>query len=273
MKFLSLEERGEEMRVAEEIKAVAGTIRLAHEQGRPECFGRPSHGSTNPAGRTNRRVAVVIATALATLPIGPAWAANITLFNTGVDSSGNLLVGGNGTVDGHYTIFSTTDPTATLGASAVTYNFPYPIAETTSRWLATTASGGGGGVTTFRQSFDLTGFDPATASITGQAAADNSMRIFLNGNLVVANASSSFSTFTPWMISSGFVAGVNTLDFELTDRGVPGAFNINNLVGTAERQVVGAVPEPATWAMMILGFGAIGASMRRRRPSMLTQLT
>lgn len=26
-----------------------------------------------------------------------------------------------------------------------------------------------------------------------------------------------------------------------------------------------AVPEPATWAMMILGFGAIGASMRRRK--------
>ena len=29
---------------------------------------------------------------------------------------------------------------------------------------------------------------------------------------------------------------------------------------------VGAVPEPATWAMMLLGFGAIGASMRRRKP-------
>jgi hypothetical protein len=27
----------------------------------------------------------------------------------------------------------------------------------------------------------------------------------------------------------------------------------------------GAVPEPATWAMMILGFGVIGAGMRRRR--------
>jgi hypothetical protein len=26
-----------------------------------------------------------------------------------------------------------------------------------------------------------------------------------------------------------------------------------------------AVPEPATWAMMIVGFGAIGASMRRRQ--------
>ena len=27
----------------------------------------------------------------------------------------------------------------------------------------------------------------------------------------------------------------------------------------------GAVPEPATWAMMILGFGAVGAGMRRRK--------
>lgn len=27
----------------------------------------------------------------------------------------------------------------------------------------------------------------------------------------------------------------------------------------------GAVPEPSTWAMMLLGFGAVGAGMRRRR--------
>ena len=40
-----------------------------------------------------------------------------------------------------------------------------------------------------------------------------------------------------------------------------------NLVGPGP---VGGVPEPATWATMILGFGAIGAAMRRtkrRRPS------
>ena len=29
--------------------------------------------------------------------------------------------------------------------------------------------------------------------------------------------------------------------------------------------VAGAVPEPATWAMMILGFGGVGATLRRRR--------
>jgi len=50
-----------------------------------------------------------------------------------------------------------------------------------------------------------------------------------------------------------------------------GAFGINNL-----GQIVGfwgdnpipsndGVPEPASWAMMIAGFGAVGASMRRRR--------
>jgi len=31
--------------------------------------------------------------------------------------------------------------------------------------------------------------------------------------------------------------------------------------------VSGAVPEPGTWAMMLLGFGAIGIAMRRRKPS------
>jgi hypothetical protein len=31
--------------------------------------------------------------------------------------------------------------------------------------------------------------------------------------------------------------------------------------------VVGAVPEPASWAMMLIGFGAIGLAMRRRKPT------
>jgi hypothetical protein len=44
------------------------------------------------------------------------------------------------------------------------------------------------------------------------------------------------------------------------------AFEIDNLfVGTA-------VPEPATWALMLLGFGGIGFAMRRRRKPALAQL-
>jgi PEP-CTERM motif len=36
--------------------------------------------------------------------------------------------------------------------------------------------------------------------------------------------------------------------------------------------VNGAIPEPATWAMMIIGFGAAGYSIRRRRKALLTQV-
>ena len=40
------------------------------------------------------------------------------------------------------------------------------------------------------------------------------------------------------------------------------AFDILNV---AQAVVVGGVPEPSTWAMMLLGFGAIGLSFRRKR--------
>ena len=36
--------------------------------------------------------------------------------------------------------------------------------------------------------------------------------------------------------------------------------------------VSGAVPEPSTWAMMLIGFGAIGVSMRRRRTTVKAPL-
>jgi hypothetical protein len=35
--------------------------------------------------------------------------------------------------------------------------------------------------------------------------------------------------------------------------------------GSASGDVVGGVPEPATWAMMLIGFGSLGAVLRRRR--------
>lgn len=45
-------------------------------------------------------------------------------------------------------------------------------------------------------------------------------------------------------------------------------FNIHtnlNPGGEIRGQLAGAVPEPSTWAMMLLGFGAVGCSMRRRK--------
>ena len=45
----------------------------------------------------------------------------------------------------------------------------------------------------------------------------------------------------------------------------------NNVAGqaiTASVNLPAAVPEPATWAMMLLGFGAIGFAMRRRKSAL-----
>ena len=41
---------------------------------------------------------------------------------------------------------------------------------------------------------------------------------------------------------------------------------------TSIQGYVAAVPEPATWGMMLLGFGAMGMAMRRRRRPVLTQV-
>lgn len=45
----------------------------------------------------------------------------------------------------------------------------------------------------------------------------------------------------------------------------PGAYQITLTGVTFGPAAVAGVPEPATWAMMLMGFGAIGAGLRRRK--------
>lgn len=89
--------------------------------------------------------------------------------------------------------------------------------------------------------------------------------------------------FGPLMLSGWTVLGAhfgNNIDTTVTN--VTGFWLINlgstptNIItlsdgrGSSNAQIfatgnVPAVPEPATWAMMLLGFGTIGVGMRRRR--------
>jgi hypothetical protein len=72
---------------------------------------------------------------------------------------------------------------------------------------------------------------------------------------------------------------VGLLSFEAFTGGAPLSLGFTNYNGqrlifaadvygtngmTGNVGAVGAVPEPATWAMLIMGFGAIGATIRRR---------
>jgi hypothetical protein len=79
----------------------------------------------------------------------------------------------------------------------------------------------------------------------------------------------------------GNVAGPagNVSVFWLFDFGTEGAsfITLDNVQGfsNAALYTTGtplAVPEPATWAMMLMGFGVAGYSMRRRRTAVLAQL-
>ena len=62
---------------------------------------------------------------------------------------------------------------------------------------------------------------------------------------------------------------INAGTFRLRLQGTPGTQN--GAFGGSVAFVAGAVPEPATWLMMLLGFGAIGYSMRSKKPARRVQ--
>jgi hypothetical protein len=60
-----------------------------------------------------------------------------------------------------------------------------------------------------------------------------------------------------------------TLKFSLSNS----AAGPNGLrIFATDAAVTGAVPEPATWAMMLIGFGGMGLVTRRRRTGKLMQI-
>lgn len=197
----------------------------------------------------------------------PANAAPISgLFNTGVDDFGAALVGGNGTADPHYGVLSSTIPGVSTGVDAVTYFQSFYAAEDAdSRWISHSATGRpGGGTTTFRLTFDLTGFDPLTAALSGLWGVDNIATIFLNG-VSTGISSAGFTSLASFSISSGFVDGLNTLDFAVTDFGAPLAFRVDNLAGTAELADDPTTPVPEPGTLALVGVGLLGLRFVRRR--------
>lgn len=202
---------------------------------------------------------IVTAALAAAIAAVPAGAAVITsLYSTGVDSSGTATTG-NG-ADLHWTLLGGTAYTG--GTNGVFPIGPWVSDDATSRWITPTPSAGDSNAVTtffFSTTFDLTGFKAATASLGGSFAADDSATIYLNGVQIGAANQGGYSAKTAFSIGSGFVAGVNTLTFASLNSGA-GPTGVNVAVtGTAT-----AVPEAATWAMMVMGFGLVGVGVRRR---------
>lgn len=87
-----------------------------------------------------------------------------------------------------------------------------------------------------------------------------------SGNLFASNISQNAVSIANSYLSN-ITSGVWSADPNLALAVLNSGNNQTQLVwGANATKVLGAVPEPATWAMMLVGFGAIGGALRRRRP-------
>lgn len=195
-------------------------------------------------------------------------AAPILIYNTGVNAAGTPQA--NGSPELHYSLLSVPSGTTAVRVATSANGFPIPPwigDDSVSAWIGPASDSvldGPTGTYDYRLTFDLTGFIPSTASLAGSTASDNSLLdIHLNGGST-GNTDPGFTAFTPFSISSGFTAGINTLDFLVSNGGGPTGLRVEFSSATASPAVSG-VPEPATLALVGAGLSGLGAIRRRRK--------
>lgn len=119
---------------------------------------------------------------------------------------------------------------------------------------------------TFAGTATNTATDTTNINFTGVTLTNDSTGEFYTG--AVQNGFFDLAFFGP----SGVDPGIFTLTLvgnATIDNGVPPSYP--SIGGTASFEAgLGAVPEPATWALFILGFGAIGGALRRRSSAVRT---
>jgi hypothetical protein len=193
------------------------------------------------------------------------------LFNTGVDGSGTPLSGH--VADPHWTLSgSGVGPDAFTGGTNGSFPIgPWVPDDSSSRWItphvdaADSFDPGSDGLYTYSLHFNMA--STAGAFFSAQFAADNEASVItLNGHTLLTN-DGGFNHWTGFSAtdSSFFTVGDNELDIVVRnfaqDGGNPTGLDVQFLRSGGG----GAAPEPASWLMLILGFGGLGTLLRSRR--------
>jgi hypothetical protein len=211
---------------------------------------------------------LVLAGALPFLAPGATYAAPFSLCNTGQTAGcGGLQLFG---LDPNYTVVGglVLTPSAAAIADPTVWPLgpggPWNEDPGNSAWITTNEPVDPVGDYTYETTFDLTGFDPTTASISGEWLTDNTGTLYLNG-VNTGFTSSSFQTWSLFDLTSGFISGVNTLDFVVNNADCGGCDNPEGLrVGDLETNAT-PVPEPASLFLVSSGLLAAFRSRRGRR--------
>lgn len=210
------------------------------------------------------RASIIASVAVALAGASPAYA-DIIAISPSTFNDGNVLADGNqrgvnviGTFDGGEIVFSGSNAdnnfltTFTGGQARFQGDFTGRGMGTFDLTSLTFASGSGALFSSVEfRLFGLDGDDDATISVT-----DNGGDVF---------------SFTTDGLRSQFGSAADRFAFQ----GILGQSIASVTITSADgfqdlRQlrlagaVAAVVPEPSTWALMILGFGAVGASLRRR---------
>jgi hypothetical protein len=106
--------------------------------------------------------------------------------------------------------------------------------------------------------------NPATAVLIGQWATDNTGSDIVINGVSTGHTAAGFGGWSSFTLSSGFIAGVNTLDFIVynvpQEFGNPTGLRVE-MSGTADPN--SQVPEPVS--LVLLGTGLVAFGMLRRR--------